>query len=1580
MGKISSIRKRKSEKPQADTVVNNDMHDQPAIIKISSYQITEVNEVFRSIFGYGANKIVGKSIFSILPKKQVNNVSSAQFIRECLSRLMPGRPSKEQVVFLDYHHNKIFTRTTFNKFGQENNFFLILEPYDKQGVKLDHYNISTNHITDIVEEGPVLFKLTNANNKIYYINKACAEFTGLKLNNDNDIFWGELIDENEREAVREQYASAHHNHKKFEISYALKHHSQGYIPVTETGMPVYDQSGNFNGFVSAIVDLTFIRHSVLERSVAQTNDLFTDRSKVLFKMSDEYNRFYYFSNQWTQFTGRTQKQEKYSGWLEEVFSDDREKLINTLNFAFESKRKYEAYYRLRNAKDEFRWIYETGIPLHDQDGLFTGFIAAAIDITDRKNKEEEEKLQRVLLDSERKLHGSLENAEIIALSIDEHGKITYCNDALINLTSKAKKDLIGYKFCDLLIRDDRDKFEHIIDDIFNNKNYTPTFECKVITDDGQILELKLNNIIFYNTAGEAAGVTIVGENITEKRAIEEELRKTNEQLKELFDNANDLIMIFDIEGNIRFVNNTFKSTLGYEDHEIKHIKFEDIIHNDYKSKTKIALELILEGKNVDKFDTVFMTKDYRRVYVSGGVNCSFKNGQAVEFRGIFHDITERIRAEKAQALYYKIANMTIHSSDLQSFFEHVHAELNNIIEAKNFYVALIDEEKDVIDFPYYVDENRSKGLTTFSRPTGDGITEYALFSRKPIFMSENDILTLNETGKIAINGPLPKIWLGVPLKLGDKIIGIIAVQCYDNRSTYNYRDLELLDFISGQIALAIERKQREDKINEQSGRLRAIFESGTHLIWTIDKNYQFTSYNKSYYLADKYFYNLFVFEDTEDEKSYDYDKFWKQQFDKVFAGENLNFEIKLVNKKTGAHAWKEVFLSPIYQADLTIQEVSGMAIDITQKKMTEIAIQESEEKFRNIFESFQDIYFRCDRHGAIDMISPSVKELLGYDPEKIVGSNIANYYLYNQNIKSLMRRLLKENSVRNFEVSLVNKGGEVFQCICNIRLIKKDGEPQYLEGVARDITLIKKATQDLKSAKELAEKSLKVKEAFLANMSHEIRTPMNGIIGMIDLLGNTVLDEEQTKYIKTIKKSSETLLNILNDILDLSKIEAGKMELKKIPVKLTNTMEKLYALFAQQAQSKNINMYYHMDKNLPEKVLVDETRLLQILSNLTSNAIKFTDGGGSINISLKTIVRSGNKNIIKVVVSDSGIGISQENIKRLFNSFSQIDNSSTKAFGGTGLGLAISKQLCKLMNGDMGVYSALGLGSSFWFTFEADVTDQEIIDEDELLKKDVRIQDFFNNRKPRVLLVDDNVVNRQVAGEILRKSGCVVDLAVNGQDSIEKAKSKVYDAIFMDIQMPDMDGITATKKIKSLGIKDLAPVVAMTAYSMKEDKERFIKAGMDDYISKPIKANELLKKIRELIKMEEPLNTNEVKKDAVQEEKIINEEIVNQLKNYGGEDMVLNVFKDFEQESYEQIESCFASLPGKDYDNMLVNLHTLKGNAGTLGVERIAKLAVKIEGNLKNKYYNGLEEHLDDLRSKFEEFKLYYPKFLNNNS
>lgn len=1563
-----------------------DMHAK-CIIKLEGDIISDVQEVKSKLFDCELSTLIGKPFNTILPEYQPNGNLSTILFQSIIDNLKLGHPIHTSLQIKTATNQLKYTEVHIFSF-EKDTYYLTLSPkkFDASSLRLSIAEQEPINVQSLIVNGALLFKCYDVDGSVYYLNSAYLEFTASSFKQQLKEGWLKTVIIGDRDRVKKMIVNAIKNHEKYNIYYKLEKADNSFTTVYESGIPIFDRNGEFNGIAAAIIDLSDIDSqggSPLLKSKEELGEL-TETAPVLFKMSNSKNEFYYFSNQWINFTGKSLKEQKTEGWWSSIFKEDVDVVKASIEAAFSKRKKYGIIYRIYNHQNQLKWMHEAGIPLYESEGEFSGYISATIDITDKKIEEDERNLQQALQESERKLHNSLEKSHLIAFSLDRDGKITFCNEALSRVTGKNKDEIVGQLFYECLFPKNLQKeAKCFLDNIINNSGYVNTFEGQIIHKIGRSVILKLSSVVLYNAKGQIAGVTLVGENVTEKRKIAEELKRSNEQLKELFDNANDLIQIFGLDGQLHFVNKIWKEKLGYEEHEIQQLKISDIVHPDYLSKTSIALDLIIEGKIVDKFDTVFIAKNGTKIYLAGGVKCSFKDGKPIEFKGIFHDITERIRAEKAQALYYKIANMAIHSSDVETLFANIHHEISNIIEAKNFYVALVDKDNKKLIFPYLIEENSPIAESSFERKLSNGLTEYAMGSKKPLFLFEKDIINLEHHGRISMNGKIPKIWLGVPLKISNRVIGIISMQCYSQKNTYNYKDLELLDFISGQVALAIERKQKEHKIYEQSARLKAIFESSSHLIWSVDKKNSFTSFNQNYFKSNKEFYNLDAIEKKQrgrkPKQITNDNQFWKTKYQEVFEGKFLHFETSLINKNNKQEIWKDIYLNPIYKEDGSIQEVSGIAHDITEKKFSDLALLESEEKFRNIFESFQDIYFRCDKRGTITIVSPSVKELLGYDEDFVVGNNIVNFYPNVELSKKLVRKLLREKSLRNVEVTVKTKSGKEMQFLCNIRILLKNKEYIYIEGVARDITKLMDASLELQKAKEVAERSLKVKESFLANMSHEIRTPMNGVIGTIDLMNNTILDEEQLRYVQTIKKSSETLLNILNDILDLSKIEAGKFELKKIPVKLKSTLEKLYALFSQQAQVKDINLYYHMDKNLPEKLMIDETRLLQVLANLTSNAIKFTDGGGSINISFKTIVKTGIKNTIKVVVSDSGIGISQENVKKLFSSFSQVEDSSTKSYGGTGLGLSISKELCKLMGGDIGVFSALGLGSSFWFTFETEETDEDVIDEDELLRKDVRINNFFNEIIPKILLVDDNMVNRQVAGEIMKKSGCEVDVAVNGQDSINKAGKKDYDVIFMDIQMPDMDGVTATKKIKALGIKNLAPIVAMTAYSMKEDKERFIKSGLDDYISKPIKAGELLNKIRSLLHIEKSIKEIEV--TVVDEkESIINLEIVEQLKKYGGEEMVMNVFADFENETNEQIDSCILSLNDGNYKNILINLHTLKGNAGTLGIEKVSNLTIDIEAKLKEEksIYIGLADELNKLKLNFEEFKNHYPTFLNN--
>ncbi len=393
---------------------------------------------------------------------------------------------------------------------------------------------------------------------------------------------------------------------------------------------------------------------------------------------------------------------------------------------------------------------------------------------------------------------------------------------------------------------------------------------------------------------------------------------------------------------------------------------------------------------------------------------------------------------------------------------------------------------------------------------------------------------------------------------------------------------------------------------------------------------------------------------------------------------------------------------------------------------------------------------------------------------------------------------------------------------------------------------LKQTMDELVKAKKAAEAAAEAKALFLANMSHEIRTPMNGIIGMVDILKNTPLTKEQKEYLSIIESSGENLLTIINDILDYSKIEAGRIELEKIPFQLSRELKNVIQMLKVMADKKNLYLKLDIKEGVPDYLMGDPVRLKQIIINLMNNAIKFTDKGGVTLSVEKQEMHDGKSVNLLFKVADTGIGISEEGRQKLFQSFSQVDKSTTRKYGGTGLGLAISKNLSHLMGGSIGVDSVEGHGSTFWFTVVLDITSKSEFENsnaaDNLKAAEKRA---LRNRKLNILLAEDNKINQKVASVILNNMGYEVDIADNGKLAVEKFKEKDYDLVFMDIQMPVMDGMEATKQIRNIEenehrVKKI-PIIAMTANTMEGDREKYLQIGMNDYVSKPFKGDELIK-------------------------------------------------------------------------------------------------------------------------------------------
>ncbi len=518
-------------------------------------------------------------------------------------------------------------------------------------------------------------------------------------------------------------------------------------------------------------------------------------------------------------------------------------------------------------------------------------------------------------------------------------------------------------------------------------------------------------------------------------------------------------------------------------------------------------------------------------------------------------------------------------------------------------------------------------------------------------------------------------------------------------------------------------------------------------------------------------------------------------------------------------------------------------VEAEQRKLDQ-RLRDQQFYTRSLIESNIDALMTTDPAGIITDVNKQMEALTGCTRDELIGAPFKGYFTDPERAEAGIKRVLSERKVTDYELTACARDGK--QTVVSYNATTFYDRDRTLQGVfaaARDVTERKRVEAELQQAKAMAETASQIKSDFLASMSHEIRTPMNAIIGIADLLAKTPLSPEQDKYVQIFRRAGDNLLHLINDILDLSKVEASQLELERTRFSLDDLLGKVTEMVAIRAQEKGLALVCEIAPDVPRNLIGDPTRLRQVLLNLLGNALKFTESG-EVALRVTSDSEASASGALRFTISDTGIGIPEEKLGAVFERFTQADSSTTRRYGGSGLGLTISKRLVELMGGRISVESGLGKGSVFSFAVPLGIWAGAV----RQAKVSVGACTELPLPELRILLVEDSPDNRTITVAYLRDTPYRVEIAENGAIAFKKFTAEEYDLVLMDRQMPVMDGLTATRAIREweqAHHRPPTPIIALTASALKGDQEKFVAAGCTAYLTKPIKQDVLLQAIKD---------------------------------------------------------------------------------------------------------------------------------------
>lgn len=803
--------------------------------------------------------------------------------------------------------------------------------------------------------------------------------------------------------------------------------------------------------------------------------------------------------------------------------------------------------------------------------------------------------------------------------------------------------------------------------------------------------------------------------VKEARKKQEILKNNEKQYKDLLENMGEGLSVLDKEENFLFANHMMEKIFGVEQYELMGRNLREFMTEEEFGKILKQTQQRKRGKK-SKYQVTIKTPDGETKVCSITASPYYdEEGAYIGSFGLFRDITAAKWTESIQQVLYKISEAANTSETLNELFRSIHKNLDELMNTNNFYIALYNEDSEIITFPYFVDELDPPPQP---RKPQKGLTEYVISTAKPLLATREIKQELIEKKEVKRVGPLSVDWLGVPLKIRNKPIGVLVVQSYTEEIRFGENEKNILVFVSEQIAMAIDKKKSEESLIQKQIQLKEA-----------QRIAKLGSWEKNFITGDEFYSSNF-------------------------------FEIMNIS---------------------------------------------SEEEKKSF--SFKD---------HLDKVHTDDKEK------------------FTQNFNS--ENTLKQDHF-NFPYKIIDSTGKI-RYISSVGLLRYNdkNEPYKLTVTIQDVTE-QKSTEELVKEMEITKKSAELKQQFLANMSHEIRTPLNAIIGFAKLLDQNIKDSKEKGYIQTILSSSNTLLVLINDILDLSKIEAGKMEIKYTPVDIKNLIKEILKLFSIRAEEKNLELKLDIEKNFPYKVYLDSTRLRQIFLNIVGNAIKFTEKG-LVKIIVRNHPSEKSKNLtdITIKVKDTGIGIPGEQQNKIFNTFTQVSGQSHRKYGGTGLGLSITKKLVEIMGGMLYFESEMGIGSEF--TVEIPRVLIAIDEQKEKISAEY-LEESLPYEDIRLLLVDPDDITDALFNELIEIS----DLEILETDSrIKSIASKLKqkpDLIMLNMIRNNISNSRLLKELKSIPEIKQVPVLAIVEPGVQMSLDQLQNYNIDGILRRTFSTTEI---------------------------------------------------------------------------------------------------------------------------------------------